>query len=177
MGMDFPTVYPCDPEKNLDCGKTMCFINGGPCHLTAHKEFCRTLKIQLDDFAYQPTRAHPDDAGLDLYSPVDKWVYANSREIINTGVHVAIPKGFVGLVTSKSGLMASGITTRGTIDSGYTGSIQAVIYNDGPEGYAVRKGQKITQLVIVPCLTPDMEIVPELDETERGENGFGSTGR
>lgn len=170
-------LYPCDPEKNTDCMKTGCFLRGGPCRLTTNEKFRQSLKVKLDDFALTPTRAHPDDAGLDLYSPVDKWVYANSREIIDTGVHVAIPKGYVGLITSKSGMMALGITTRGTIDAGYTGSIRAVIYNDGHEGYAIRKGQKITQLVIVPCLTPEIEIVAELEETERGTGGFGSTGR
>lgn len=136
-----------------------------------------TLKVKLDENACTPTRAHADDAGLDLYSPVDRWVYANSIETIDTGVHVAIPRGFVGMLTSKSGLMAQGITTRGTIDSGYTGSIRAVIYNDGDESYGIRKGQKITQMVIVPCITPEIEIVDSLEMTERGENGFGSTGK
>ena len=96
--------------------------------------------------------------------------------IIDTGVHVEIPDGYVGLITSKSGLMAKGITTRGTIDAGYVGSIKAVIYNDGAQSYQVTSGQKITQLVIVPCLIPEIEIVDELSETERGEGGFGSTG-
>lgn len=135
------------------------------------------MKIMLEKYAIIPTRAHPDDAGLDLYSPLDKWIYRDSIEIIDTGVHVQIPKGNAGLLTSKSGLMALGITTRGTIDSGYTGTIKAVISNDGPESFMVRRGDKITQLVIVPCLTPDIEIVEELEETERGENGFGSSGR
>lgn len=134
------------------------------------------MKIMLDDFAIMPTRAHSKDAGLDLYSPIDTWVYANSMVTIDTGVHVEIPPGHVGLITSKSRLMALGITTRGTIDCGYTGSIRAVIYNDGPASYEIRRGHKITQLVIVPCLTPDIEIVDELEETERGEGGFGSTG-
>lgn len=135
------------------------------------------MKIKLDDFAIMPTRAHKDDAGLDLYSPIDRWVYANSMETIDTGVHVAIPDGYVGLLTSKSGLMAQGITTRGTIDAGFTGSIRAVIYNDGSSSFGIHRGEKITQLVIVPCLIPDIEIVDELEQTERGENGFGSSGR
>ena len=135
------------------------------------------MKIKLEPFAIAPTRAHPTDAGLDIYSPIDIWVYANSRVIIDTGVHVQIPEGHFGLITSKSGLMAKGITCRGTIDCGYTGTIKAVIYNDGKEGYEIRKGQKCTQLVIVPCLTPEIEIVEELEDTERGENGFGSSGR
>ena len=133
------------------------------------------MKIKLDDFAIMPTRAHEDDAGLDLYSPIDTWVYSGSVACIDTGVHVEIPKGYVGLITSKSGLMAEGITCRGTIDSGYTGSIKAILHNSG-EGRCFRRGNKITQLVIVPCITPDIEVVKELEETERGDKGFGSSG-
>ena len=135
------------------------------------------MKIMLDEFAYMPERAHPDDAGLDILSPFDKWVYAHGVTIIDTGVHVEIPKGYVGMLTSKSSLMAKGVTTRGTIDCGYTGSIKAVVYNDGPFSFEVRKGNKITQLVIVPCLIPEIEVVDELEETDRGENGFGSSGQ
>lgn len=134
-----------------------------------------TLKIKLDRWGFMPTRAHPDDAGLDLCSTLDCWVYAGGLKIIDTGVHVQIPPGYVGLLTSKSKLMSIGITTRGTIDSGYTGSIRAVVYNDSKESYRVARGQRITQLVIVPCITPEIEVVDELEDTERGESGFGST--
>lgn len=175
--MEDRRFYPCDPEKNVECSKTECFIHGGYCRLTTHPEYQRKLKVMLDDFAIMPTRAHSDDAGLDLYSPVDKWVYANSMETIDTGVHVQIPKGYAGLIASKSGMMAKGVTTRGLIDSGYTGSIKAIIYNDGKDSYRIEKGQKITQLVIVNCITPDIEIVDSLEETERGDQGFGSTGK
>ena len=83
----------------------------------------------------------------------------------------------MGFITSKSGLMTTkGITCRGTIDSGYTGSVQAVLFNHSSINYIVEKGQKITQLVIVPIITPEPELVDALDETERGSNGFGSTG-
>lgn len=169
-------LYECDPQKNDECSKSGCYLNGGPCHLTTQEKYKRTVKVMLDEFAIMPTRAHRTDAGLDLYSPVDKWVYANGMAQIDTGIHVEIPEGYVGLITSKSGLMSLGITTRGTIDSGYTGSIKAIIYNDGPCSYLVKKGQKITQLVIVPCITPEIEIVDKFRETERGDKGFGSTG-
>jgi dUTP pyrophosphatase len=136
----------------------------------------------LDPGAIIPTRAHRKDGGLDLYSPIHQIVPKNGRASIDTGVHVAIPAGneevgFVGLITSKSGLMIQGITCRGTIDAGYTGSIKAVLYNDSPNDYIVEKGQKITQLVIVPCVLPELELVDSLEETERGSNGFGSTGK
>lgn len=125
-----------------------------------------------------PTRAHPTDAGLDLYSPVRVVVRANDWESIDTGVHVEIPEGYVGLITSKSGLMAKeGITSRGTIDCGYTGSIRAVLFNHRKKDYIVEKGQKITQLVLVPIITPVLEVVDSLDDTERGDGGFGSSGK
>ena len=136
------------------------------------------MKIKLDEWAFMPERAHTTDAGLDLFSPVRKVIRANDWESIDTGVHVEIPNGYVGMITSKSGLMArEGITSRGTIDSGFNGSIRAVLFNHSRKDYIVEKGQKITQLVIMPILTPDLELVDELEETERGANGFGSTGR
>ena len=135
------------------------------------------MKIKLDAGAIMPTRGHRYDAGLDLYSPESLWIHPGHHEMIDTGVHVEIPEGFVGLITSKSGLMAKGITSRGTIDCGYTGSIKAVLYNHGSEGYQIRAGDKITQLVIMPCWIPDLEVVDELEDTSRGDGGFGSTGR
>lgn len=135
------------------------------------------MKVKLDNGAYRPERAHRYDAGLDLRSRETRWVYPGEFAAFDTGVHVEIPKGFVGLITSKSGLMAKGITSRGTIDSGYTGSIKAILFNHGEESYLVREGDKITQLVVLPCVTGDVEIVNDLDETERGDGGFGSSGK
>lgn len=140
--------------------------------------FLPKLKIMLDTGAIMPTRAHETDAGLDLYSTIRQVIRANDRESIDTGVHVAIPEGYVGMITSKSGLMANeGITCRGTIDAGYTGSIKAVLFNHSQKEYIVEKGQKITQLVIFPIITPDLELVDSLEETERGNGGFGSSGK
>lgn len=136
------------------------------------------MKVKIDPGAIMPTRAHETDAGLDLYSPVRQVIRSNDWESINTGVHVAIPEGYVGMITSKSGLMAKeGITSRGTIDSGYVGSIRAVLFNHSKKDYIVQKGQKITQLVIMPIITPELEVVEDLESTERGVGGFGSTGK
>lgn len=136
------------------------------------------FKLVLDPGAYVPIRAHTTDAGLDLLSPVRQVVRANDWVSIDTGVHIEIPDGYVGMITSKSGLMAKeGITSRGTIDSGYTGSIKAVLFNHSRKDYIVEKGQKITQLVIVPIITPEIELADELECTERGAGGFGSTGK
>ena len=137
-----------------------------------------SIKVKLDDGAFVPTRAHELDAGLDLYSPDRKVIRANDWEAIDTGVHIAIPKGYVGMITSKSGLMSNeGITSRGTIDCGYTGSIKAVLFNHSRKDYIVEKGQKITQLVILPIITPELELVDDMEATERGMGGFGSTGK
>ena len=136
------------------------------------------LKIQLDNGAFRPERAHSDDAGMDLRSPVDVIVKPHASVEIDTGVHVAIPHGFVGMIRSKSGLMVHHeITTDGTVDCGYTGSIHVKLFNHGDWHYTVRRGDKITQLVITPIIAPDIEIVSALEETERGNSGFGSSGR
>ena len=135
------------------------------------------MRIKLDDYAIMPERAHPTDAGLDFKSPVYAWVHPGEHIMIDTGVSVEIPDGYVGFLTSKSGLMAKGITSRGTIDAEYRGTIKVVLYNHGSEGYAFHRGDKISQLVILPVITPEIEVVNDLDDTDRGDGGFGSTGK
>ena len=136
------------------------------------------MKIMLDKGAKMPTRAHPWDAGLDLYANEDGYIRCNQSRTFDTGTHIAIPEGCVGLVKSKSGLMVNhGIITDGTIDAHYTGPIKVCLFNHGGSKYEVKRGDKIAQLVIVPCLLPELELVDSLDETDRGDNGFGSTGR
>lgn len=136
------------------------------------------MKVKLDPGAYVPGRAHPTDAGLDLRSPVNEFVPSFGSAIIDTGVHVEIPKGYVGMLKSKSGLnVKHGLTSEGVIDSGYTGSIVVKLYNHSAKEYLVKKGDKISQLVIMPIFTPQLEIVSRLAETDRGDNGFGSTGK
>lgn len=153
------------------------------------------LKVMLDPGAKMPTRAHEADAGLDLYAPEDVkvpgcvWVANTAMKasvgavkvgtaVIDTGVHVEIPVGYVGMVKSKSGLnINENITSEGVIDSGYTGSIRVKLYNHGANVVEIKKGQKISQLVILPIITPVPVVVDSLDETERGNGGFGSTGK
>ena len=136
------------------------------------------MKIMLDNGAYTPTRAHSADAGLDIYSRERKLVRAHDSECFDTGVHMEIPKGFVGFLKSKSGLnVKHGLTSEGVIDSGYTGSICVKLYNNSDEDYIINGGDKISQLVILPIVLPDLEIVKELGKTDRGNNGFGSSGR
>ena len=136
------------------------------------------MKVMLDPGAKMPTRAHETDAGLDLYAMEGGTISPCGSAVFDTGVHVAIPAGYVGLLTSKSGLMRNNeITSRGTIDPDYRGSIQAILFNHSHRYVKIEAGQKITQLVILPIITPDPECVDSLDDTERGEGGFGSTGK
>lgn len=143
------------------------------------------MKIMLDGpDAILPTRAHDQDAGLDLYSREEKIIggtfddFVDNYETFDTGVHIELPPGTFGQLFSKSGLNIkyNVVSCGGTIDEGYTGSIHVKLYNLGKKPYMIRKGQKICQLVIMPCLKPDLEIVEKLEETERGTGGFGSTG-
>lgn len=136
------------------------------------------LHIMLGAGAYVPDRAHKADAGLDLRSPAYVDIGPYSSAVIDTGVHVGIPEGYAGILISKSGLnVKHGITSTGLIDAGYSGSIVVRLDNHSSEAYHVHAGDKISQLVIVPIETPDVELVASLEDTERGANGFGSTGR
>lgn len=136
------------------------------------------MKIKLDLGAYMPTRAHTTDAGLDLYARETQIVPAKESATFDTGVHIELPSGTAGMLKSKSGLnVKHGITSEGVIDVGYTGSIVVKLYNNSGYDYTVNKGDKISQLVIIPILTPEMELVSDLEETERGSGGFGSTGK
>ena len=143
-----------------------------------------TIKIKkLNDNATIPTRSHSTDAGLDLYASESVWV--DEGTLISTGIAVDIPPGFEGTIRPRSGLTSrTGLRVQlGTVDSGYIGEIKVIadyIPNeiDGDQTYAVSTGDKIAQLVLSPIETPVVEVVDEFDsESDRGENGFGSTGK
>lgn len=136
------------------------------------------LRVRLDEGAYLPQRAHDTDSGLDLRTPVDAYVRAGGSTVIDTGVHIQLPAGTVGMLKSKSGLnVKDGIVSEGVIDEGYTGTILVKLYNHGAEAKQFSRGDKITQLVVLPVLYVSVEPVEELDGGDRGNNGFGSTGR
>lgn len=135
------------------------------------------LKVVLDPGAIMPKRAHATDAGLDLYSRERAVIYAGESHFFDTGVHIEIPAGYVGMVKAKSGLNKNySVTCTGVIDSGYVGSIGVNLLNSGRKHVVIKGNQKIAQLVILPIETPELELVESLEETERGCNGFGSTG-
>lgn len=140
---------------------------------------CDNVSVVLDDGAYLPERGHDLDAGLDLRTPVEVTIPAKGSASIDTGVHVAIPGGYWGKLESKSGLNVkhSVVSLGGTIDAGYTGSIVVKLYNFGDEDYTFTAGDKVVQLVIMPCGLPRVILAESLSKTERGDNGFGSTGK
>lgn len=135
------------------------------------------MKIALESWAFEPTRAHPEDAGLDLRTPFGFVLEPRTAVVIDTGVHVQIPKGYAGVLVSKSGLnVKSSCTSTGLIDEGYTGSIVCKLYNHGTKEVELPTGAKITQLIIIPVFKDGIEIVEEIEGGERGSNGFGSSG-
>lgn len=139
-----------------------------------------TIK-RLDDGLPLPRYAHEGDAGLDLYSAEDVTLAPFQRQLIATGISVAIPEGYAGFVQPRSGLAIkqglSLVNTPGLIDSHYRGEIKAIAINLDPTSpIEVRRGDKIAQLVIQPVARVELLEVDELDETVRGEGGFGSTG-
>lgn len=137
-----------------------------------------TVNVILDSDARMPHRAHEADAGYDLFSREDAVIHPNSGGKFDTGVHVAIPVGYVGFIKSRSSMnMKHSIQSEGVIDSGYTGSIHVKLFNHGTQAVEIKKGQKIAQLVILPILTPELVEVDRLEDTERGSGGFGSTGK
>lgn len=140
------------------------------------------MRIKLDEGATLPTRAHLTDAGIDLYSREEKVVPARGSAIFDTGVHIELPPCTVGMLKSKSGLnVKHGIISEGVIDVGYTGSIVAKLYNLSDEDYLVKAGDKITQLVVMRYepvgVFTGFKVVDELEASDRGDNGFGSSGR
>lgn len=136
------------------------------------------MPVELDGFAYMPTRAHAEDAGLDLRTPKRLVVRAGGRVVVDTGVHVEIPCGCMGEIRSKSGLMTrDGILTDGTVDEGYSGSIAVCLFNLSGKHKMFDAGDKIAQLVITKIEKPEPVLVEHVAGGERGSDGFGSTGK
>jgi dUTP pyrophosphatase len=138
-----------------------------------------SLKIlRVSSEAILPTRAHPDDAGLDLYNLEDFSLNPGQGKVARTGIAVALPPKHVGMVADRSSLAKRGIKTAGgIIDAGYRGEIHIVLWNISQDPILLRRGERIGQLMIIPIATPAPVEVDILDETQRGANGFGSTGK
>lgn len=133
---------------------------------------------KLKEEAKVPTRAHHDDAGIDLYANGNHTVLPHHKLSIPTGIALEIEQGYVGLIWDKSSIGGKSIKTLGgVIDAGYRGEIHILVHNLSDEPYTFLHGHKVAQLLIQKVEFPDIEQVDELSETKRGEGGFGSTGK
>ncbi|MGI9649384.1 MAG: dUTP diphosphatase [Acidimicrobiia bacterium] len=137
------------------------------------------LKLDID--LPTPSHSHPGDAGTDLYSRIDSVLASGQRQMIPTGIAVAVPEGYAGLVVPRSGNAARHgigvVNAPGLLDSGYRGEINVILVNHGGDPFTIKRGDRIAQLVVTPFVVQDFVEVDELPESVRGDGGFGSTGR
>ncbi len=136
--------------------------------------------LKLDPDLPTPRRAHEGDAGVDLHAREETTLTPGAWAAIPTGVAVAVPDGHVGLVAPRSGLAArnaiSVVNGPGVIDAGYRGEIKAVLINHSETAVTLRRGDRIAQLLVLPAPAWEVEEVASLEDSPRGEGGFGSTG-
>lgn len=136
------------------------------------------VSVKLDGDAKMPTKAHASDAGYDLYTPYEFTVTAGGSAVVFTGVHMVIPRGWCGLLVSKSGLNTKyDIKTTGLVDAEYVGEIVVKVQNHSKKDYHFEKGEKVSQILILPVCDVILDETDCLPETERGNRGFGSSGR
>jgi len=137
------------------------------------------IKVKrIHNDAKLPCYGHVEDAGLDLFSVMECVLKGGEARAISTGIQVAIPDGYVGLIWDKSGISLKNIhRLAGVVDSGYRGEIKIVMTNLSTEAFSIEKGMKIAQMLIQPVIKVKVVDSEVLDETTRGENGFGSTGK
>lgn len=133
---------------------------------------------KLDPRAKLPQYAHPGDAGMDIFSLEEYTLEPGENHSFKTGISMAFPEGYVALVKDKSSLASQGIhTLAGVIDAGYRGEYLIQLINLGTAPFHFEAGRKIAQILMVPVTIASLEEADELDETARGEGGFGSTGK
>lgn len=137
------------------------------------------LVKKLDPSAKLPTYVHEGDAGMDLYTLIDLVIEPMQRALIPTGISMAVPSGYVGLIWDKSGIAAiRGLKTlAGVIDSGYRGEVKVSLFNTSQETQIFEAGEKVSQMLIQKVENPSVVEVNELDDTKRGAGAFGSTGK
>jgi dUTP pyrophosphatase len=135
----------------------------------------------LHPAAQLPRRAHPGDAGADLFSVEEIVIPAGDRRDVGTGIALAIPSGYAGFVQPRSGLAFKHgimvVNSPGLIDAGYRGEVRVALYNSGREPFTVAVGERIAQLVVHRVEQPEFLATDELPDTSRGDGGFGSSGR
>ncbi len=137
------------------------------------------IKVKrIHEDAKLPLYQHQGDAGLDLFSSIDYVLASGEVKPVPSGIKIAVSEGYVGLVWDKSGISLKGVhRLAGVIDSGYRGEVRVVLVNLGNESFVIKKGMKIAQLLIQAIVQVKVVEVEELEETSRGEGGFGSTGK
>lgn len=138
-----------------------------------------TLPIKrLNGEATLPTRAHPGDAGMDLYALEDVILGGREGKLAKTGVAMAIPVGCVGMIADRSSMAKKGVKVAGgIIDAGYRGEVMICLWNLTDTEIRLARGERIAQMLILPIATPAVQEVASLDDTSRGTGGFGSTGK
>ena len=138
----------------------------------------QVLECQVQPGAQLPKRAHPTDAGADLFSYEDHEIYPEEQKLVDTGIAIKIPEGYAGFIFNRSSQGKKGITiphSVGVIDSDYRGNLKVLLKNIGEDPYKISAGDRIAQLVIMPVLLPEFKDI--WNDTQRGTGGFGSTGQ
>ena len=135
------------------------------------------VKLNYED-AQEPTRGSDEAAGYDLYSYENQTITPNKIKLIDTGISIRVPEGTYGRIAPRSSVSKKGILINaGVIDRDYRGPVKVMVHNLSNNDYVINKNDRIAQLILEQIKTPPVELVEELDDTERGEGGFGSTGK
>jgi dUTP pyrophosphatase len=152
--------------------------NNATCKKPCGKQTKKVLVKRLDESATIPTKAHDHDAGWDLYANESTYILPNHRRTISTGISLEIPKGHVGLIWPRSGLaVKNGIDVfAGVIDSGYRGEIKVCLYNSSDNSVKLNAEDRVAQIIIQKLPNIEMLEVQDLQDSNRGEGGFGSSG-
>jgi len=133
---------------------------------------------KLTDSSQTPTKGHPNDAGWDLYADEDIDLWPEETKLISTGIAMSLPKRFVGLIWDRSSMGVKGVHRHaGVIDSSYRGEVKVCLHNTSGDLHKIKRGDRIAQLLIQEIPLFRLHEVEELDSTERGSGGFGSTGK
>jgi dUTP pyrophosphatase len=140
---------------------------------------CRYLQVKrLNDSATLPTRGNDGDAGWDLYSNESVTIPSGATVLVSTGIAMAIPRGYAGLIWDRSSMGVKGVHRHaGVIDSGYRGPVKVCLHNTTKEPYSIEHGDRVAQILIQEIPFFRIQEVEELDPTKRGSGGFGSTGK
>ena len=139
------------------------------------------IKLEPECSGFFPKKAHPDDAGYDLYSRIDVEIAPMSGTAVPVGFAMELPSGYEAQIRPRSGLAAKHHITvtnsPGTVDANFRGEVKVILYNLGKEPFIIQRGDRIAQMVI--CKLPEIDLIEatELSQTDRNTNGFGSTGK